>query len=173
MAKQAQLHDGTFLEFPDETPDEIMDAVVREHLAPSQEEEEEDALPQVVAQATGLLSETVDRLAQSHAETAANQVDALNEQTAAQLEAAQFITQAARKSAEALIEQVSTVAKEAANVAGALEKIEPLANSVDNLSREIRFAATRIVEALMAPSKIVRDAKTNEVQSFGKMKING
>lgn len=33
MSKQAQLADGTILEFPDETPDDIMNAAVKHHIA--------------------------------------------------------------------------------------------------------------------------------------------
>lgn len=33
MSKQAQLADGTILEFPDETPDAIMDAAIKHHVA--------------------------------------------------------------------------------------------------------------------------------------------
>lgn len=33
MTKQAQLPDGTILEFPDETPDDVMDRAVKSHLA--------------------------------------------------------------------------------------------------------------------------------------------
>lgn len=32
MSKQAQLHDGTILEFPDDTPDSVMDGAVKKHL---------------------------------------------------------------------------------------------------------------------------------------------
>lgn len=33
MAKQAHLHDGTILEFPDETSDDVIDRVVKSHIA--------------------------------------------------------------------------------------------------------------------------------------------
>jgi hypothetical protein len=33
MSKQAQLADGTILDFPDDTPDEVMDRVVKKHLS--------------------------------------------------------------------------------------------------------------------------------------------
>lgn len=33
MSKRAQLHDGTILEFPDETPDHVMDAAVQRHVS--------------------------------------------------------------------------------------------------------------------------------------------
>ncbi len=33
MSKQAQLADGTILDFPDETPDDIMDAAIKHHVA--------------------------------------------------------------------------------------------------------------------------------------------
>lgn len=35
MTKQAHLPDGTVLEFPDDTPDDVMDRVVKTHLAPA------------------------------------------------------------------------------------------------------------------------------------------
>lgn len=35
--RQAQLVDGTILEFPDETPDDVIDQVVRQHLAPKKD----------------------------------------------------------------------------------------------------------------------------------------
>ena len=33
MAKRAQMADGTILEFPDNTPDEVMDRVAKQHAA--------------------------------------------------------------------------------------------------------------------------------------------
>ena len=37
MAKQAKLADGTILQFPDETPDSVMDATVKKHLGVQEE----------------------------------------------------------------------------------------------------------------------------------------
>lgn len=48
MARRAQLADGRILEFPDNTPDEVMDRVVRREIAnPSPPPEEENLLERV------------------------------------------------------------------------------------------------------------------------------
>lgn len=40
MTRQAQLPDGTVLEFPDETPDDVIDAVVKKHIVPKRSPQE-------------------------------------------------------------------------------------------------------------------------------------
>lgn len=45
MAKRAQLPDGTILEFPDETPDAVMDKAVRSHLGAAPAAQEAPAQP--------------------------------------------------------------------------------------------------------------------------------
>lgn len=42
MSRRAQLPDGTILEFPDDTPDAVMDRAVRQHLAPNKAAPQQD-----------------------------------------------------------------------------------------------------------------------------------
>lgn len=45
MPKQAQLADGTILEFPDETPDDVMDRAVRSHIEGSPSKDKSKSAP--------------------------------------------------------------------------------------------------------------------------------
>lgn len=72
--KIAELHNGDRLEFPDETPDEVMDQTVRNHLMELQPPQQPDlgaqALEGIMETLLHVIPNAVEELAQYHQATA-------------------------------------------------------------------------------------------------------
>lgn len=149
MTKIAQLHNGAQIHFPDETPDENMDAVVRHHLSMGQSD------PKALASFTQAMKMHVDHIkkTESEAEREKQALEDTHHKTniiahAAHVEATKGVADAMSKGLQDLLGPVS-------GLADAIEGNTPeLIVAVNKLSDTIVQVGKAVVDALHAPKEI-------------------
>lgn len=160
MVKLAELHNGETLEFPDETPDDIMDASVQAHLAPPKEDPvvEEEPLPPAPHPLEAGLQQTAETIQEVMGVLRTELAENSNLQ-------AEAITQAAKTTAEASHNASADLAIQLENVATLLGEMagrsDSLVEAVKALTESINKAATGIIRTMLTPVKVATDTHNN------------
>ncbi len=158
MARTAHLPGGQVLQFPDETPDEVMDAAVLEHLASQPEEARPvDQNAMVLAHAAEVFAETMAVLQDQSDKVDSQQAQATAALTEVQASAAQANAKAVGDAAAALSVQIGNLSESVAKLGESTPHIMELVQAVDGLAEVVAYAAKNIVETLLLPNKVARD----------------